>query len=394
MQSFFFIFSRFKKLDSRKGFLSFTYYLSICLISFSLFTSIISESLTDGYKKEIKSKISAFNFDFKIYKNNFQSFSFDNLNQFLYFFENENENFNSHLTPYKEINGIIFIENNFDSIKYHQREGFQAHAFKKDYIIKKHKINDYLEDRISSFNDSSIIIGEALSTKINKKINDKVKLLFYHEESNTFVGRNFTISNIFSTNTQYDDFLILLSIEGIDFEDGKYCDSVVGNYGSIKESMKIDFKKFNIEYWNSDYLSKFLDTFDIPIKLILIILMMLSLYSLSSLIFNFLEEKKYNLKLLYYFGYSISNIRFLVLFLSLHITFISIIIGSILSAIFIFLQNKYQVIKLPSKQIFQIDYIPASFELFYFVKYPFFLIVFTIIMSLLFFNRYSRNQFK
>ncbi len=392
MQSFFFIFSRFKRLDSRKGFLSFAYYLSICLISFSLFTTIISESLTDGYKKEIKSKISAFNFDFKIYKNNFKSFSLNDLNQFINLYEKQNSN--SHVTPYKELNGIIFIENNIDSINYYQREGFQAHGFKKEYIIENHKINNYLLNEMTSFGDSSIIIAESLSKKINKKINDSVKLLFYLKETNTFVGKEFTISNIFSTNTQYDEFMILLALEGIDFGDGEYCDNIVGNFSNKRDNIKIDFKNFNIEYWNSDYLSKFLDTFDIPIKLILIILMMLSLYSLSSLIFNFLEEKKHNLKLLYILGYSIKNIRLVILFLSLYITFVSIIIGSILSTTFIFLQNKFQLIRLPSKQIFQIEYIPASFDLFYFIKYPFLLIIFSIIMSLLFFNRYSRKQFK
>ena len=66
MNSFYFIFSRFKKLKSKKGFLSFNFYLSISLISFSLIAIILTDSFTQGYKTEIFSKLNSLNPDFKI----------------------------------------------------------------------------------------------------------------------------------------------------------------------------------------------------------------------------------------------------------------------------------------------------------------------------------------
>ena len=57
MDAFYFIFSRFKKLKSKKGFLSFNFYLSISLISFSLIAIILTDSFTQGYKNEIFSKL-------------------------------------------------------------------------------------------------------------------------------------------------------------------------------------------------------------------------------------------------------------------------------------------------------------------------------------------------
>ena len=68
MTAFFFIFSKFKKLKSKRGFLSFNFYLSILLIAFSLSAIIITDSLATGYKKEIYSKISSLNPDFTINK--------------------------------------------------------------------------------------------------------------------------------------------------------------------------------------------------------------------------------------------------------------------------------------------------------------------------------------
>ena len=56
---------------------------------------------------------------------------------------------------------------------------------------------------------------------------------------------------------------------------------------------------FKIENWDSVNVLKFLNSFDVPIKLLMWILMFLSVYSLSSLIFNFLIEKKEDLKILF-----------------------------------------------------------------------------------------------
>jgi len=75
MNAFYFIFSRFKKLKSKKGFLSFNFYLSVCLITFSFIAIVLTDSLTDGYKKEVFSKLSSLNPNFKILKKS-ANFSF------------------------------------------------------------------------------------------------------------------------------------------------------------------------------------------------------------------------------------------------------------------------------------------------------------------------------
>ena len=76
MSAFYFIFSRFKKLKSKKGFLSFNFYLSVSLITFSLISIILTDSFTKGYKNEIFSKLSALNPNFKISKKSLTNFSF------------------------------------------------------------------------------------------------------------------------------------------------------------------------------------------------------------------------------------------------------------------------------------------------------------------------------
>ena len=77
MDAFYFIFSRFKKLKSKKGFLSFNFYLSIFLISFSLVAIILTDSFTQGNKNEIFSKFTSLNSDFKITSSDNSSIDFD-----------------------------------------------------------------------------------------------------------------------------------------------------------------------------------------------------------------------------------------------------------------------------------------------------------------------------
>ena len=132
----------------------------------------------------------------------------------------------------------------------------------------------------------------------------------------------------------------------------------------------------------------------IPIKLLMWILMFLSVYSLSSLIFNILIEKKEDLKILYLMGYAKNNLRYIAISIALYVSFISIFIGSLLSLLAIYIQNNFKIINLPSEKIFQLSFLPAHFDVFYFIKYPLFLVLFTIFISLYVFNKNFKVHLK
>ena len=109
MDAFYFIFSRFKKLRSKKDFLSFNFYLSIFLITFSLIAIILTDSFTQGYKNEIFSKFSSLNSDFKITNSDNSSIDFDgfvSISNDLSLIKEE-----IIYTPYIEKAAIIFSEN-------------------------------------------------------------------------------------------------------------------------------------------------------------------------------------------------------------------------------------------------------------------------------------------
>ena len=393
MTSFFFIFSKFKKLKSKRGFLSFNFYLSVFLIAISLSAIIITDSLTDGYKKEIFSKLSSLNPDFSINKKYTQFFTKSDYLKL----KNELRNFKNIIySPYLEKSGILLSESKIsDDIKYKQREGIYILGLNQELLYSNNLISHYLMHEKSNLSDSEIIIGNYLAKKINKSINDEVYILTYDIEIKEFEAKKYIINNIYETNTQNDEFIIYSGLKSLKNNNNIHIAGIIGYYLDNKnDSIKISDKSIIISEWDTSNLINFLNTFDTPIKLLMWILLLLSTYSLSLLIYNFINIKNRDIKLLYILGYSFSSMRKIVILINIYVSFIAILIGVSFSFLFITLQNKFQLISLPSDKIFQLSYIPAHVDVIYFIKYPIFILLFTIIISVYIFNKLSTVKFK
>ena len=396
MNSFYFVFSRLKKLKSQKGFLSFNFYLSVLLITFSLISIILTDSFSQGYKNSIFSKLNSVNLDFKIthnYQSNIDSLGFISIDNDLSSIKE-----NIIYSPYIEKTAIIIAENKISTSSeetYKQREGIYIFGVQESFLLDNFLINKYFENEDFIFSDNSIIIGNYLAKKINKNINDEIDLLFIDDVSGNFIAKRFIIQNIYNTQTQNDEFLVYVPIS--EFKNNSfYCHGIMGDFldSNKANSIKINNPNYTIEYWDSKNILKFLNSFDIPIKLLMWILMFLSVYSLSSLIFNFLIEKKEDLKILHLMGYAKKHLRYIAVSISLYISIISIFIGVSISLLAIYLQNQFKIINLPSEKIFQLTFLPAHFDIFYFIKYPIFLLLFTIIISLYIFNKNFKVHLK
>ena len=111
------------------------------------------------------------------------------------------------------------------------------------------------------------------------------------------------------------------------------------------DNKNIDFNYtnpiFNKEKLSYDNLVNFLNSFDLPIKFLMWIMLFLSFYSLSSLIYSFIIDKKNDLKILYILGCSYNDLRTLMIILSAYISLIGIFIGSVIAILCIYIQNKF-----------------------------------------------------
>ena len=284
MDAFYFIFSRFKKLKSKKGFLSFNFYLSIFLISFSLIAIILTDSFTQGYKNEIFSKLNSLNPDFKIidYNKGYLSYSDYNLiKDELDLFQLQNPNYKTDFiyTPYIEKSAIVFAQNQTTSqLNYNQREGAYIIGVQKSFLLDNFLINKYFKNEKFIFSDNSIVIGKYLSQKINKTINDKITLLVFEDSSSSFIAKEFIIQNIYETNTENDEFLVYVPFEylnqisnNISCEHCFYCTGFMGDFLNKNNKPSTDFyndisqyfshyrfnqDNFIVEYWDSGNILK------------------------------------------------------------------------------------------------------------------------------------------
>ena len=93
-------------------------------------------------------------------------------------------------------------------------------------------------------------------------------------------------------------------------------------------------------------------------------------------------------------GYSKEKLKCMAISISLYISVISIFIGILISSLVIYIQNRFQVINLPSEKIFQLTFLPAYFDIVYFIKYPIFLFFFTTVISLYVFNKNFKTYLK
>ena len=391
MNLFFFIFSKFKNIKINKGFLSFNFYLSIFLISISLTALILTESFTSGYKKSILSKIGAFSSDVRIVSN--QDIHFNDAQYQFYNNLSKTDN-NIDWSFFKESIGIIFSKNkssSFDSLKYSQREGvyvlgLNQYAFDHLIDIKKYFLKD--ENQISNDN---IIIGNFLAKKLNKTFGDSITLIIPNSQ-NDVKFHNFIISNIYHTGTKMDNFLIYISMDRIKYLSDSTITGIMANFDSNNYNDIFNFindDSIAIKYKNDDNLAiiNFLNKFDRPIKLLMWILMFLSLYSLSTVMYNFIIEKKKDLKILYCLGLNSNYLKKITVSISFYITLISILIGIFLSTIIIYIQNKFHIINLPSEQIFQVSILPADFSFIYLIKYPLILLITAFLMTFYIYKR-------
>ena len=177
MNIFYFIFSRFRKLKSKKGFLLFNFYLSIFLITFSLISIILSDSLSQGYKNEILSKLNALNSDFKIIKKNSSSINLDeykSIEQSLLLIKED-----IIYTPYIEKPAIIFVDNQ----NYKQREGSYVFGIDEFFLLNNDNINKYLTNISPCL---KYALAAELITKLPvinwKKVNDEGKPRFFNSD--------------------------------------------------------------------------------------------------------------------------------------------------------------------------------------------------------------------
>ena len=246
-------------------------------------------------------------------------------------------------------------------------------------------LNDFIIE--GDFKKDELTIGSSLAKKLSININDDI-YLFNHKNNNV---RLVKVSAIFETNiADYDKHTIYADIDSFkDFLDYSFdaFDCVVINFkqDNFEVNNIVKNNDFITVTWE-DRFSNFLlwlFSYDIPIKVLLLFIFIVSLLNISSSIYLDLLYNNKNNTLLYIFGLRKQEFIYMYLFKNVYIYLIGSFLSYILIKIFIYIQLSYDLISIP-KSIYMLSSVPINFDVNYFIYLFSILLACIIFITLLF----------
>ena len=323
-KSFYFQFNKSSTLTN----LSIIFSTSICLLCI-----IITLSVSDGFKANIIKKIIEMDGIGHIYPYN-RSFSIDD--QLIKLFEDKGSEYLFY--PYMQTYSILKYNN--------ISEGINLVS-----LYKKDKFKKYIVEKFYDKEDG-IYIGNKLADKLNISKKTNVLTVFVNENKERYV-KNLPIKGIYSTNIpSYDDYIVFSDYS---LEDNKeiFNLNTINEYIVFSKNDNLKLLDSDEEYFFASWKDRnyefvnWLHSYDVPIKILLIFLILVALINNLSMFNLDIINRRKEIELFDSFGLSRKSILFLFLIKVFILTLLGIIIANLVSFIFIKVQYQYNFISIP-----------------------------------------------
>lgn len=347
-------------------------------IGIGVLIMLMAVSITHGYQKEIKFKLSAFNGDVQISKAAFDDafesapLTFDSL-----FYNSIQQDLNiTHIQSYAYKAGIIKTEKDIHGVVLKGVDtNFNWEFFNTTIIEGTGICFDSLYQKPSQ----DLIISKYIADLLDLSLNDKIRIFFVTQ--NTLNGQetikhkkySFTIKGIYQTGLSeyFDNKMLIIDIKRIQ-KINQWNTQTIGGYELFFEKEKTGYLPKNSyneyaameEYLNNQYFTylSFLDTksifnryqqvmywldyINIHIYTILIIILIVSIINMSSALLIIILEKTSMIGILKSLGANNLTIRWIFVLQAAYLIGKGILYGNILAFIIAYLQNTYHFIKL------------------------------------------------
>lgn len=353
------------------GFLNFTRIVAFMSVTLGVVALIVSMSILKGFEKKLfdsavsfTSHIKVNTFDRKAIKQpeviirKLQS-NFDDINETYSVIEKQ-----ALVRSGKEINGIILkgIKNSdFMNL-------LQAHirSAQKDSIL-----------------ENEIVLGQDLSNLLNAKVGDKILIYSIEGESamdlmNSNI-RQFTVSGIYATGMkQYDEAVAYINIndarslynmpEGsaniieVNFNNTDNLSSISGEMDMYLGYPYFTFTVFDLH--RSEF--SWIELQKKPIPIVLGLISIVAVLNIITTLLIMVVEKTHSIGVLRSMGLSRKEVIRIFVDQGLKISTTGVVAGSLISILFIFLQSKYELIKLKG-DIYFLNVLPVEFDIFHFL---------------------------
>ena len=345
--------------------------IAIAAIAISVFMMLIAIATGVGLKHKIREKVAAFNGHIQIYNydNNTSDVSVVpvSIEQDFYPEFTSVEGI-SHVQAVATKGGIIRTENTF--------EGFIAKGVGSDYnweVFKEYLVKGELPDYSGDLN-TEVLLSELMANRLQLKIGDSFSAFFPKEEDPLKPNqRNFKLVGIYDSGfEEIDGMLVFIDIRHIQ-RMNKWEDTQVGNFEVFLNSFDdIDQKSREIygktlstldtQTVISKYYKIFewIGLFDFNIALIIGIMIIVGGINMITALLVLILERTQMIGILKALGSSNWSIRKVFLYNATYLIAVGLFWGNLLGLGFIWIQQKYRLLKFPNPKEYYIEYIPVQ----------------------------------
>ncbi|MGB5667229.1 MAG: FtsX-like permease family protein [Maribacter sp.] len=348
--------------------------IAITAIAISVFMMLIAIATGVGLKHKIREKVTAFNGHIQIYNydNNTSDVSVVpvSLEQDFYPVFTTVEGV-SHVQAVATKGGIIRTEDTF--------EGFIAKGVGSDYNWKV--LEEYLVDgkmpQYSGELNTEVLMSRLMANRLQLKTGDTFSAFFPKEEDPLKPNqRNFTIVGTYDSGfEEIDGMFVFVDIRHIQ-RMNKWEDNQVGNFEVFLDSFDdIDVKLREIHgrtvatldtqtVINKYYkIFEWIGLFDFNIALIIGIMIIVGGFNMITALLVLILERTQMIGILKALGSSNWSIRKVFLYNAAYLIVLGLFWGNLMGLGFIWIQQKYRILKFPNPKEYYIEYIPVHIDI-------------------------------
>ncbi len=339
-------------------------------IALSIAVMLVSIGVLQGFKNQIKEKITGFTshihiIPFAINTNNETTLTLSQ-KEITELYNKEN-NIKT-ISPYVLMGGAIKTKTDFHGIALKGiNKDFDYNFFKEN--LKSGELPDYSKET----NKTQILISQTIADKLDIKIGDKIRIYFYINQN--YKVRPFVVSGIYETGLgDYDNKFILCNAQVLQklqqWEENQYsgyeiklkdftklnqsAETIYHTLPQDKDIQTIEEMEPNLFAW--------LSLLDSNVILILVVMAFIAIITSCSTLLIMIFEQTKHIGIFKSLGATTQSIIKIYLYKSLYIVGRAMLIGNAVALSLMWLQEKYKFIKL-DQESYYLDSVPIEFSL-------------------------------
>jgi lipoprotein-releasing system permease protein len=347
--------------------------IAIAAIAISVFMMLIAIATGVGLKHKIREKVAAFNGHIQIYNydNNTSDVSVVPVSIEQDFYpEFTSVDGISHVQAVATKGGIIRTENTF--------EGFIAKGVGSDYnweVFKEYLVKGELPDYSGDLN-TEVLLSQLMANRLPLNIGDSFSAFFPKEEDPLKPNqRNFKLVGIYDSGfEEIDGMFVFIDIRHIQ-RMNKWEDTQVGNFevflnsfDDIDQKSREIYGKILSTLDTQTVISKYykifewIGLFDFNIALIIGIMIIVGGINMITALLVLILERTQMIGILKALGSANWSIRKVFLYNATYLIAVGLFWGNLLGLGFIWIQQKYRLLKFPNPKEYYIEYIPVHID--------------------------------